>query len=675
MQASKLEWLKANIDGTVWSTCGNYQIVLRQDRYRDVFQRVPGTGDVKLNESRLSLKAAKEVAQAWNATYRPSPLAFAQASAESRTKAKPIDPRPAIEWSLIEQVDGNYTHWYTKDTIYRVSKVSEKGGDKFAACYKNDGGHLWPIECDPPRSTHPKYYNTLLDALSAAEKHFVETHEGETVSNLAEFLKALDDKETPGYNCPTEGIDGQNAKKGGRAGSTPETNETSKNKSKQESPQVNNSSNTPETPNLETPKEPKIMLVTESRVRKLFKSMGYTKADNWSLEKLTEKTNEITSLPPEARKPAKEEDRKTFAEIYEALTEDDVVKITQDSDEDDFLPDVEEAPEKPAVTTVVKRKRVVKAEANGEKNGTHEDLPARKKVVKGVAWREAKSPRLVELDAKLAKRFVEMARFPRDRELQENRLNFLRNEIKEGRFRGCEWSSCHVKETGETYRVNGKHTSKIFHEMFVAEETVPEITILVREYECDTMEEASQLFATFDAKVNSRSKSDVIRGFAVSNTATADLSPRLLNVLTAAVSYGVWQDGYRKHPVTEQAALLIHNAEFVEWAKTILDHKAAKHMVRMSVVAAMLKTWEVDPEAANEFWTEIRDDSDAPKNAPQRVLYRYLQTAKVGARDASERVGEREVLAKCLQAWNAYRDKESTVKFRYSKEGPLPEAK
>lgn len=755
MQASNLSWNTKGSDGRTWDTTGTYFLLHRPDRYVDVYQRVTGEGDIKLNTARQTIAKGKALAQQFkdNVVLEPAPaeegkqcsdptpastasrggdagvspapaaeetqevwcgspddpirgnrsmtddyhtvpmpltveqytngeyqkigttpdgkgvivrhkdnphsegvVAFTDdnsvmPSAESRTKIDKA-PEPIMEWSVIEQEDGRYTHWYSKDTKYRISRVRESNGILWAACLKNSDGHFWPLECDPPKSTHPKYYPTVQEAFAAAESHFGEVHGTEYfATNRKDILKAIDAGGGTGYKEPAG--DERRSNKQARGPQSPP-----------KEPQAGDDANT-----VNEPKEKKEVKVQENRIRRLFLAMGYSKANNWSFDKLTQKTNEIASLSSETNKPEDDQDVQTYKELLDALTEDDVIKIVPDEDDDT----VNEPEEKTVTTTATATMTRTRKKKNVESNGTthaNDDAPLTESP-----WTE-KAPKLVPLTARLAAKFATMDRFPRDREIQKNRTDFLREEINSGRFRGCEWASCHVKEVGVTYRMNGKHSSNIFHEMYTAEQPVPDCMILVREYECDTMEEASRLFATFDAKQNARSKADVIRGFAVASSATADFSPRLLSVLTAAVAYTTWGDAYRRYSPADQAALLLQHEEFATWIKDLVGGKnKAKHMIRMSVFAAMLKTWEKDADAALEFWTEIRDDSDAPKDAPQRVLYRYLVQAKVGGRDATERVGEKEVLSKCLQAWNAWRAKEKTVKLKYAKDAALPAVK
>lgn len=54
-------WTKGS-DSKLWSNCGNFYISRRADRYFDLFQRITGQGDIRLNDKRLSQTACKALA-------------------------------------------------------------------------------------------------------------------------------------------------------------------------------------------------------------------------------------------------------------------------------------------------------------------------------------------------------------------------------------------------------------------------------------------------------------------------------------------------------------------------------------------------------------------------------------------------------------------------------------
>jgi hypothetical protein len=294
-------------------------------------------------------------------------------------------------------------------------------------------------------------------------------------------------------------------------------------------------------------------------------------------------------------------------------------------------------------------------------------------------FKEIDKPRLLKATATLCRRFRDMERFPRDRDLQDARCAYIKKAVKAGEFRGAEWVAASCKETGLTYRLNGKHTSHVLSKMYDDGEDVPEIFILVREYECEDLEDVARLYATFDARQSARTKADVVRGFANASPILSEMSSKHLNLLTSALAYNLWGDGYYNKGADEQSMLLLQNADFCLWAHDILRGcgKGERHIWRMSVVAAMVRTWYKAKGASTEFWTMVRDDCDLSRDSGPRKLHKYLITHSVTGKGTPSVVGgkvkvtAKEVMVKCLHAWNAWRRNEST-NLNYRADKPVP---
>ncbi len=390
----------------------------------------------------------------------------------------------------------------------------------------------------------------------------------------------------------------------------------------------------------------------------LLTEMGVKDADALDDVKLKKKVSRIPALLEKdaIHEPESEEGLHTYEAVLNAL---------ETNEELEFVSEEEAGEDKPAKTPGRKRKLATKPEPQ----------PKEKEIIERPTvthkFEESEKSKEVLISEKLAKEWQEKPRFPKDRDFQQSRADRLEVEYLNGTFRGCEWADCYCEETKETYRMNGNHTSKVALKLFADGKEFPKFKILVRHYKAPTMADVAYLFSTYDPKWSGRSKNDLLKVYSSADENTKDLPPRMLTVVTSGIAFSKLEKGYRKLTTEEQATLLLDNSSFAKWASGLFDGIAAKnskHLLRMSVFAAMLKTWGVDAEAAEEFWTKIRDDSDDPKDSPTRVLYRWLIGHKVGAREAKERVGEREVYFYCLKAWNAWRNEESSVKLTHYKE-------
>lgn len=283
--------------------------------------------------------------------------------------------------------------------------------------------------------------------------------------------------------------------------------------------------------------------------------------------------------------------------------------------------------------------------------------------------------RLQRCTRKLTEEFHNMEFFPKDRTIKKARLEYHRQACANNSFRGPEWACVTVEATNTTYRMNGKHTSTVLLELFERGTPYP-CDVLVRRYSCPTLEDAAHLFATFDAKDSARNKQDVLRGYAAANKHTADLSPKQLTVITSGISFSKMEESYRKLNTEDQALLLLENANFVDWFLDLIADKESKvyqHIMRMSVAAAMLKTWLKAKKNAAAFWMDvITGEAEEGAKGPRRTLYNLLQTQKVGGRDSSTRIGERELYVMCLKAFNAWRGNQPKVNLTYEKNEATP---
>ncbi len=296
-------------------------------------------------------------------------------------------------------------------------------------------------------------------------------------------------------------------------------------------------------------------------------------------------------------------------------------------------------------------------------------------------FREIEKPKLVKVTHTIARAWKDMQRFPHDREIQPSRMEYLKRSVASGEFRGSEWVSARCKETGLTYRLNGKHTSHALVDAFEGGQVPQNVFALVRHYECDTMEDCARLYATFDAKQSARSRGDIIRGFANANPDFEVVPQSILGLIAAGMAYSKWEQASQHKSVVEHAMLLIENPEFVLWASKLLqgDNKHTRHIKRKATIAAMTRTWFKNKEKANEFWTYIREDCDLPKNSPVRVLYRWLLSTSLNVGGATNATGKtvanaREMLARCIHSWNNWRKGVMTETLRYHRNSPIPQA-
>lgn len=446
-----------------------------------------------------------------------------------------------------------------------------------------------------------------------------------------------------------------------------------------------------------------VVKIPREEIVQMFRELGKLKASSWSDDQLEE---ELLKLPDHVQSDDFDEHaiewtregRETFYSVMETLQDEGVVSFR---DGDEVSP--KEAPKKSPKE--VSGDEEFDLEETAEGVDREEDEGDVQKAIKkrgrgrppkdrtvpevpvaphnGFTFTEV-SAKLLNPTKELAARFKDMATFPRDREFSDRRAEKILQALRNNEFRGSEWVSCHVADNNQTYRLNGKHTSAMVHK-FLEEGGKVDRKVLVREYEVPSLRDAAGVFSTMDTKDASRTKADVLKGFASTVKETEALSSRLVNLVTAGVSYGLYEKKYKKVSTTDQAGVLLANKRFAKFVGSVLNDDSleradppktvrdVRHMMRMSVIAAMFKTWRMDPEDASDFWLAVRDDSNDEKKSPRRVIYKFLTESKVGR--GARKVSEVEVFVKCLQAWNAYRNGDREVTLRWSENTPTPEVK
>jgi hypothetical protein len=289
-----------------------------------------------------------------------------------------------------------------------------------------------------------------------------------------------------------------------------------------------------------------------------------------------------------------------------------------------------------------------------------------------MSWRLTEKPKTVRVTRPLAREFANMERVTNERPLRERRLVVYRKILAEGGFRPVAWAKCYCKETDETYRVNGQHTSIMLSSL----ETIPEFYATIESYEADTLADVSRLHATFDAQSQSRTANDIYLSFAGAVPELRDVPSTIISTATPAIWYAKIQDQTWSMTAPERAEGLLDNVEFIQWLATIINTGPAYRSLRRSpVVAAMLLTWQRDPDDATIFWEGVRDETGEHPHDPDRKLARWLLLTAMGGHSIvgknRQKAGPREFFVKCLRSWNAWR-KDTTITLRYIPDAELP---
>ena len=293
-----------------------------------------------------------------------------------------------------------------------------------------------------------------------------------------------------------------------------------------------------------------------------------------------------------------------------------------------------------------------------------------------MGWTVKKGPYVVRLTQGLISLWATMNRLPHDRGLQDARVAWLDGIIANDEFRSPEWASCEVKDTGLTYRVNGKHTGFCLSKL--VEGNLPKVDVIVTEFSCQTMQEAAKLYSTFDPSQSSKRAVDIYRIYGQNTPLLEEVSGKTLHIAAVGMGYALWEGESHRRTNDLKGQLIVANPQFVLWLESLLSSREGSsngHIRRMPCIAAMFKTWQSHALDATKFWMEVRDETNPDHENPSRVLAKRLTMVclKVSAYKSKKNVmHDHEMYVKCIHAWNAWK-KGMKTSLRYFENTGTPE--
>ena len=227
---------------------------------------------------------------------------------------------------------------------------------------------------------------------------------------------------------------------------------------------------------------------------------------------------------------------------------------------------------------------------------------------------------------------------PGDRPLSPRRLAALKKAILERKFASATWARARCLANNELYRINGKHTATTFADPEVP--IPPHAQITLDEYVCDTLDDVSALYGTFDTKESSRTQSEINASFFQDLPGFAGIDTTLRNAMVSAVylSKNPKNNVHSRLSAVDKAELAMTEMNSLIWILEIAHAVGVKTFNgkcrRVGTLAAMLLTYKADPLTASNFWLSVAkgDGSQDPDHATRRAE-RYLLTASRSARN------------------------------------------
>ncbi|MDD5722682.1 MAG: hypothetical protein PHY29_02955 [Syntrophales bacterium] len=273
--------------------------------------------------------------------------------------------------------------------------------------------------------------------------------------------------------------------------------------------------------------------------------------------------------------------------------------------------------------------------------------------------------KLVDLTPEMAENLLKINNYPVQRPLRERHLKDIIKAIEEDRFVGGEIAT--VKcffDGGGNFLVNGQHQAE------AVVRTGKTVSVVFKKFTVDSSEDLALLWQQFDHHAPRSLANDThTEAYALG----IQWPERISRLMVTGASL---KEGKMDASKQEKVLLLKRYLRAGEAFAPLLEGDGARHLRRGPVVSAMLMTWEKNQEQCREFWSDVRDGENLKRSMAAYKLRDYLLSTNIsrgmGAR-MSRSVTVREMLSKCIVAWNAYRKGESTA-LKYFPEKPVPKA-
>lgn len=281
-------------------------------------------------------------------------------------------------------------------------------------------------------------------------------------------------------------------------------------------------------------------------------------------------------------------------------------------------------------------------------------------------------PETRRLDIALAKALLAINTYGGQRRFKPERAAFLVEKLTAGLFTKANVAIA-VMPDGTELLMNGQHCCHMVIE------TGQAVECSVERFFCQTDGDLSTLYSQFDTGVAVRTIGDQLHAW-VQGTELAQFPLRCVRAVTEALAMLEHEDSARvSWNQEERWEALYANADLVPIIYQLVFRGASAmsrsegFILRSPVLAAMILTLRKNQPVALEFWAQVRDGEMLSRTSPAYRLREWLKSHSLNTmgRGGQARASRREMLVRCLQAWNAHRSGKSTT-LRYASAAPLP---
>lgn len=281
------------------------------------------------------------------------------------------------------------------------------------------------------------------------------------------------------------------------------------------------------------------------------------------------------------------------------------------------------------------------------------------------------SSETVELTPDLAATFSTMPASTTERDLKSKRLDYLKDSVLSGKAISFMWAKALVESSGETYRVNGHHSSTMLAGL---NGNFPDgLKAHVDTYAVVDKEALCLLFRQFDSRLSARTVDDVAGAY---QGVEADLADVPKAAARKAIEGAIW---YEKNKIgndvpngDDRFAWMLDPKKhpFIQMVGRILSVKTPEFVT--PVIGAMYGAFDRHADDAEKFYGDVaKQGGGNDPGHPAVVLDAWLIEAREQKEDKPK---EQEVYYACAFAWNAFRHNKSIDRIpKYNKRKGAPD--
>ena len=273
---------------------------------------------------------------------------------------------------------------------------------------------------------------------------------------------------------------------------------------------------------------------------------------------------------------------------------------------------------------------------------------------------------VLELSPKEADQLLGINEFPSQRKLTAEIVRQYTENMHKKSHRRVEIAIAKVKETGKTFLMNGQHNCTAIKEYGKP------YPALLTQYDCDTMMDANDLFNTFDIS-NRRTERQFIAGAKeVYDQRLRKCSNLLLQYCGSALLNLNGNDpapaGCDRHDLTKTLKMKYCD-QYVEEVLFVEQFFSHKHLKEVGVITAMICSYRVDPDAAQEFWDKVATGEMLSYNDP---ILNLREALLHGNSIRSGAVRKHDVYKVCAAYWNTWRNGEIRMMVKVTSMKSIP---